>query len=374
MQQVVKDISEVFAGQGSFSYQPFLSSKNIRYNDLIAILHNSPKSHSTDFIFQPKQLIFAFPYNHGKKWLREIKDILLLYSSEKGRMLYPDLYALSKGNKVKIQGKIFIKTQNADKFTQDELTEIACNILDNYIILPRKFCSLDICCQKNNDITVMIGQFNSPCVPGNGFWIYFNLACQISKIRTLKPLDFFSKTKTNSISVHGHYTSRRNGILLLLLHLFEYGNKIAEVSEYVIKNFNGEDYYIRNFWYYDIKSYISRDLLTHTIKQNTPNYLLNSPIIKHNKFGFGKIINRNIEKDDERIEVLFYNDSIVRTLVLKDEKKSLEFDYEKYSGQIFNHEVHILNGSPIYEYCIFKKGVIIKENASPLFISCSFYA
>ena len=36
----IKDLSEVIAGQGSYPHKPFLSCKNIKYNELVAILHD----------------------------------------------------------------------------------------------------------------------------------------------------------------------------------------------------------------------------------------------------------------------------------------------------------------------------------------------
>ena len=56
----IKDLSEIVAGQGSYPHKPFLSCQNISYDELVAILHDAPESHSSDFIFRPKKLTFAF--------------------------------------------------------------------------------------------------------------------------------------------------------------------------------------------------------------------------------------------------------------------------------------------------------------------------
>ena len=38
----IKDLSEIVAGQGSYPRKPFLSCKNISYNELVAILDDAP--------------------------------------------------------------------------------------------------------------------------------------------------------------------------------------------------------------------------------------------------------------------------------------------------------------------------------------------
>lgn len=368
----IKDLSEVIAGQGSYPRKPFLSCKNIKYNELVAILHDAPESHSSDFIFQPKKLTFAFPYNRGKQWLREIKDILLLNSAEVGQNLFPELYRFIKGFEVKFRGKIFIKTKCANLFSHEDLDEISRKILSNYIILPQKFCSLDISCKRNEETSVEIGKIQIPNYSGNGFYIHFNLLCKLSRARSPKPLEYFSEIREIRIRF-GHNTCCRNGIFFTLVQLFEYGNKITEIPQYIEDTLNS---YSNTFY----KKYIATDFLPTYIKEQSQNISTrpsndingSRKFVYHNKFGYGQIEKQYKEKGEERIDVLF-SDSVTRTLVLKYAKDYLKFMSKKYINQKFDEEVHITLENPIYENCIFNEGVFIEGNVYPIFISCSFY-
>lgn len=380
----IKDLSEVIAGQGSYPHKPFLSCKNIKYNELVAILHDAPESHSTDFIFQPKKLTFAFPYNRGKQWLREIKDILLLNSAEVGQNLFPELYRFIKSSEVKFRGKIFIKTKCANLFSHEDLDEISRKILSNYIVLPQKFCSLDISCKRNEETSVEIGKIQIPNYSGNGFYIHFNLLCKLSRARSPKPLEYFSEMRELQIKGYGHNTCGRNGIFFILVQLFEYGNKLTEISPYIEEQLYGSeissDSNYSVFYKKTHKNYIATDVLPSYLKQQLKNIStrpsndINSSrvFVHHDKFGYGQIVKKYKEKEEERIDVLF-SDSVTRTLVLKYAKDYLKFMSKKYTDQEFDDEVRITSENPIYENCIFNEGVFIEGNVYPIFISCSFY-
>lgn len=376
----IKDLSEVIAGQGSYPHKPFLSCKNIKYNELVAILHDAPESHSTDFIFQPKKLTFAFPYNRGKQWLREIKDILLLNSAEVGQSLFPKLYRFVKGSEVKIRGKIFIKTKCANLFSHEDLDEISRKILSNYIILPQKFCSLDISCKRNEDITVEIGRIQIPNYSGNGFYIHFSLSCQLHRVQTAKPLEYFSEMHEIRIGGFGHNTCGRNGIFFVLVQLFEYGNTLTEIPKDIENSLLGSENPCENYWSKFHKQYIATDFLPALIKQKSKIFSArqsnetstSGDFIYHDKFGYGQILKKYEEKGDKRIDVLF-SDTITRTLILKYANEHLKFTTNQYHNQEFNEDVHISSENPIYVNCTFNNGVFIEGNVSPIFISCSFY-
>lgn len=380
----IKDLSEVIAGQGSYPRKPFLSCQNIKYNELVAILHDAPESHSTDFIFQLKKLTFAFPYNRGKQWLREIKDILLLNSAEVGQSLFPELYHFIKGSEAKFRGKIFIKTKCASRFSHEELDEISRKILSNYIILPQKFCSLDISCKRNEETSVEIGKIQIPNYSGNGFYIHFSLLCKLNKARFPKPLEYFSEMRDVQIKGYGHNTCGRNGIFFILIQLFEYGNKLTEISPYIEEQLYGSEITSDSnnnvFYKKTHKNYIATDVLPSYLKQQLKNIStrpsndINSSrvFVYHDKFGYGQIVKKYKEKEEERIDVLF-SDSVTRTLVLKYAKNYIKFMSKKYINQEFDDEVHITSENPIYENCIFNEGVFIEGNVYPIFISCSFY-
>jgi len=182
MAGLIKDIYEVFVGQGYSSCKPFLSSKNIGKEELEAILYDLSKNNDDDFVLQSKKLTFVFPYNNAKKWLLEIKNMLLMNSSKMGRMLYPGLFTFLKGNEVNFLCKIFIKTKCVNDFTQEDLNEISIKILKKYIIIPSKFCSLDISSKRSDEINIKIGRYESPSVSGDGFWISFGLQCRLKKL------------------------------------------------------------------------------------------------------------------------------------------------------------------------------------------------
>ena len=376
----VKDLSEVVAGQGQYPRKPFLSCKNISYDELVAILHDAPESHSADFIFQPRKLTFAFPYNRGKQWLREIKDILLLNSAEVGQDLFPELYRFIKGSEVKIRGKIFIKTKCTNHFSHEEIAEISHKLLNRYIILPQKFCSLDICCKRNEDTTVEIGKIQIPNYSGSGFYIYFSLLCKLSRVLQPKPLEFFFKTHEIRIGGFGHNTCGRNGIFFVLVQLFEYGNKLTEIPEDIDNSLLRSENSYESYWSKFYKQYIATDFLPTFIKQKSKKFSTkpsneisaSGKFIFHNKFGYGQILKQYIEKGDEKIDVHF-SDSVTRTLVLKYAKDCLQFTTPKYQNQKFDEEIHISLESPIYENCTFNNGVFIEGNVAPIFISCSFY-
>lgn len=376
----IKDLSEVVAGQGHYPRKPFLSCKNISYNELVAILHEVPESHSADFIFQPKKLTFAFPYNRGKQWLREIKDILLLNSADFGQCLFPKLYRFLKGSEVKIRGKIFIKTKCANRFSLEELTEISRKILSNYIILPQKFCSLDISCKRNEDTTVEIGRIQIPNYSGNGFYIHFSLSCQLHRVQTAKPLEYFSKMHEIRIEGFGHNTCGRNGIFFVLVQLFEYGNTLTEIPKDIENSLLGSENPCENYWSKFHKQYIATDFLPAFIKQKSKIFSARQSnetstsvkFIYHDKFGYGQILKKYEEKGDKRIDVLF-SDTITRTLTLKYANEHLKFTTNKYHNQEFNEDVHISSENPIYVNCTFNNGVFVEGNVSPIFISCSFY-
>lgn len=326
-----KDLTEVVAGQGCFPIRPLLSCKNISYKNLLAILRDAPEIHTTDFIFQPMQLKFAYPYNHAKRWLREIKDVLLIYTAERGRKLYPTLYDFAKGNVVNMQGRIFVKTLFAHIFSYEDLLKIAERILEYYIILPRKLLALDVICERVGDTNVEIGRIQSPKVSGDGFFINFALQCRLSKVRRPKPFEFFSKMRTINISLYGHQTSRRKGLLLLLLHLLEYGNRIAEVPEHAEKLLDAPNGCESRFC--ERRCYVARDVLEPILEKNLQSRVEDEcvpisgihPDIKHEKFGLGKIQRHYIKEGMERIDVLFFIDKVTRTLVLKYARPYLKF-------------------------------------------------
>lgn len=376
----IKDLSEIVAGQGSYPRKPFLSCQNISYDELVAILDDAPESHSANFIFQPKNLTFAFPYNRGKQWLREIKDILLLNSAEVGQSLFPKLYRFVKGSEVKIRGKIFIKTKCANRFSLEELTEISRKILSNYIILPQKFCSLDISCKRNEDITVEIGRIQIPNYSGNGFYIHFSLSCQLHRVQTAKPLEYFSEMHEIRIGGFGHNTCGRNGIFFVLVQLFEYGNTLTEIPKDIENSLLGSENPCENYWSKFHKQYIATDFLPAFIKQKSKIFSArqsnetstSGDFIYHDKFGYGQILKKYEEKGDKRIDVLF-SDTITRTLILKYANEHLKFTTNQYHNQEFNEDVHISSENPIYVNCTFNNGVFIEGNVSPIFISCTFY-
>lgn len=376
----IKDLSEIVAGQGSYPRKPFLSCKNISYDELVAILDDAPESHSANFIFQPKNLTFAFPYNRGKQWLREIKDILLLNSAEVGQNLFPKLYRFIKGSEVKFRGKIFIKTKCANHFSHEDLDEISRKILSNYIILPQKFCSLDISCKRNEDITVEIGRIQIPNYSGNGFYIHFSLSCQLHRVQTAKPLEYFSEMHEIRIGGFGHNTCGRNGIFFVLVQLFEYGNTLTEIPKDIENSLLGSENPCENYWSKFHKQYIATDFLPAFIKQKSKIFSArqsnetstSGDFIYHDKFGYGQILKKYEEKGDKRIDVLF-SDTITRTLILKYANEHLKFTTNKYHNQEFNEDVHISSENPIYVNCTFNNGVFIEGNVSPIFISCTFY-
>ena len=376
----IKDLSEIVAGQGSYPRKPFLSCQNISYDELVAILDDAPESHSANFIFQPKNLTFAFPYNRGKQWLREIKDILLLNSAEVGQSLFPKLYRFVKGSEVKIRGKIFIKTKCANRFSLEELTEISRKILSNYIILPQKFCSLDISCKRNEDITVEIGRIQIPNYSGIGFYIHFSLSCQLHRVQTAKPLEYFSEMHEIRIGGFGHNTCGRNGIFFVLVQLFEYGNTLTEIPKDIENSLLGSENPCENYWSKFHKQYIATDFLPAFIKQKSKIFSARQSnetstygdFIYHDKFGYGQILKKYEEKGDKRIDVLF-SDTITRTLILKYANEHLKFTTNQYHNQEFNEDVHISSENPIYVNCTFNNGVFIEGNVSPIFISCTFY-
>jgi hypothetical protein len=383
MAGLIKDIYEVFVGQGNSSCKPFLSSKNIGKGDLEAILYDLSKINDDDFILQSKRLTFVFPYNNAKKWLLEIKNVLLMNSSKMGRMLYPGLCTFLKGDEVKFFCKIFIKTKCVNDFTQENLNEIGVKILKKYIIIPSKFCSLDISSKKNDEISIKIGRYESPSVSGDGFWISFGLQCRLKKACIPRHLNYFSKIRMYRIGMYGRYIPERNELFLLLRHLFEYGNLLVEFPEYIERFFPRRILTKSTSNNYDIKYYIKRNTLEYRRILNLFNCSINvstadnkeyhfEEIVKHRNFGLGKIIRCYNEKGSKRIDVLFFEGFIVRTLVLQYAKKCFEFYQEKYSNQIFYEKVYILSDSPIYENCIFEDGVMIMGNASPLFSSCRF--
>lgn len=373
-----KDLTEVVAGQGCFPIRPLLSCKNISYKNLLAILRDAPEIHTTDFIFQPMQLKFAYPYNHGKRWLREIKDVLLIYPAEKGQKLYPAFYDFVKGNLINMRGRIFVKNLFAHIFSYEDLLKIAERILEYYIILPRKLLALNVICERVGDTNVEIGRIQSPKVSGDGFFINFALQCRLSKVRRPKPFEFFLKMRAINISLYGHQTSRRKGLLLLLLHLLEYGNRIAEVPEHAEKLFEAVNVCEKRFC--ERRCYIARDVLESVLEKNLQSRAADecepilgiNPDIKHERFGLGKIQRRYIKEGMERIDVLFFNDMTTRTLVLKFAKDHLEFYNEKINYLEYDEETHISMGTPIYENCIFNGGVVIDGSSSPIFISCIF--
>ena len=331
-------------------------------------------------IFQPKNLTFAFPYNRGKQWLREIKDILLLNSAEVGQSLFPKLYRFVKGSEVKIRGKIFIKTKCANRFSLFLLTEISRKILSNYIILPQKFCSLDISCKRNEDITVEIGRIQIPNYSGNGFYIHFSLSCQLHRVQTAKPLEYFSEMHEIRIGGFGHNTCGRNGIFFVLAQLFEYGNTLTEIPKDIENSLLGSENPCENYWSKFHKQYIATDFLPAFIKQKSKIFSArqsnetstSGDFIYHDKFGYGQILKKYEEKGDKRIDVLF-SDTITRTLILKYANEHLKFTTNKYHNQEFNEDVHISSENPIYVNCTFNNGVFIEGNVSPIFISCTFY-
>lgn len=375
-----KDLTEVVAGQGCFPIRPLLSCKNISYKDLLAILRDAPEIHTTDFIFQPTQLNFAYPYNRGKQWLREIKDILLLNSADFGQSLFPELYRFIKGFEVEIQGKIFIKTKCAIYFSLNELAEISRKILSLYIILPQKFCSQDISCKRNEDITVEIGKIQIPNYSGSGFYIHFSLQCKLSRARLPKPLEFFSVAHEIRIGGFGHNTCGRNGIFFILVQLFKYGNKLTEIPKQIEDTLQGSKNSYESYSSKFYKKYIASDFLPTYIKQESKKISkiqsnetsTSGEFIYHDKFGYGQILKHYEEKGDKRIDVLF-SDTITRTLILKYANDHLKFTTNKYQNQEFNEDVHISSENPIYVNCTFNNGVFIEGNVSPIFISCSFY-
>lgn len=381
MAGLIKDIYEVFVGQGYSSCKPFLSSKNIGKEELDAILYDLSKNNDDDFVLQSKKLTFVFPYNNAKKWLLEIKNMLLMNSSKMGRMLYPGLFTFLKGNEVNFLCKIFIKTKCVNDFTQEDLNEISIKILKKYIIIPSKFCSLDISSKRSDEINIKIGRYESPSVSGDGFWISFGLQCRLKKAFNPRYLNYFSKIRMYRIGMYGRYIPDRNELFLLLRHLFDYGNLLVEFPEYIERFFPRRNYKISTSNNYEKKYYIKKNTLEYRRILNLFNCSINvlttdnkeyhfEEIVKHRKFGLGKILRRYNEQGSKRIEVLFFEDFIVRTLVLEYAKNYFEFYQEKYSNQIFEEKVYILSGSPIYENCIFEDGVMIMGNASPLFSSC----
>lgn len=159
MSEVYKDLTELYIGEGSFSKKPALSPKKASFSDLNALLQDSPEVLADDFLFQKKKIVFTFPQNRGKKWLRMVKDILLQNTAEVGRKLYPSLYLLSKGMSQNVKGRLFVRTKFASAFSYDDLQQIGRNILKRLVVLPQKFCSIDILVALNDDISVEIGRF-----------------------------------------------------------------------------------------------------------------------------------------------------------------------------------------------------------------------
>lgn len=225
------DLSSVYIGEGSFSKKQALTSKRVSLFELQAILYDAPETYSKNFIFQEKQLAFAFPNNRGKAWLRNIKNFLLNNSAEDGQKAFQSLYLLTKGSAQNIKGKIFVRTKHADYFSKEDLQKIAQKILKRFAILPKKFCSLDACIEFNDDVSVEPGCFLHSTAPGKGFYIHFSVSCRLKKIMRLKPLEYFNEKRFFKISEHGHYTNRRNGICYIISHLLEYGNNLTEQSE-----------------------------------------------------------------------------------------------------------------------------------------------
>ena len=343
-------------------------------------MHDAPESHSSDFIFQLKKLTFGFPYNRGKQWLREIKDILLLNSAEVGQNLFPELYRFIKGSEVKFRGKIFIKTKCANRFSHEELDEISHKILSNYITLPQKFCSLDISCKRNEETSVEIGKIQIPNYSGIGFYIHFSLSCQLHRVQTAKPLEYFSEMHEIRIGGFGHNTCGRNGIFFVLVQLFEYGNTLTEIPKDIENSLLGSKNPCENYWSKFHKQYIATDFLPAFIKQKSKIFSArqsnetstSGDFIYHDKFGYGQILKKYEEKGDKRIDVLF-SDTITRTLILKYANEHLKFTTNQYHNQEFNEDVHISSENPIYVNCTFNNGVFIEGNVSPIFISCTFY-
>ena len=70
--------------------------------------------------------------------------------------------------------------------------------------------------------------------------------------------------------------------------------------------------------------------------------------VYHDKFGYGQIVKKYKEKEEERIDVLF-SESVTRTLVLKYAKDYLKFMSKKYINQEFDDEVRITSENPIYD-------------------------
>lgn len=292
---------------------------------------------------------------------------------------------MSKAPKLKSEEKFLSRQKAQTVFSLEELTEISRKILSNYIILPQKFCSLDISCKRNEDITVEIGRIQIPNYSGNGFYIHFNLLCKLSRARSPKPLEYFSEMRELQIKGYGHNTCGRNGIFFILVQLFEYGNKLTEISPYIEEQLYGSeissDSNYSVFYKKTHKNYIATDVLPSYLKQQfknistRPSNDINSSrvFVHHDKFGYGQIVKKYKEKEEEeRIDVLF-SDSVTRTLVLKYAKDYLKFMSNKYINQEFDDEVHITLENPIYENCIFNESVFIEGNVSPIFISCSFY-
>jgi hypothetical protein len=134
-----------------------------------------------------------------------------------------------------------------------------------------------------------------------------------------------------NISMYGHQTSGRKGLLFLLLHLLEYGNRIAEVPEHAEKLFEAANVCEKRFC--ELHCYIDRDVLGPALERNLRLRAENEcepilglhPEIKHERFGLGKIQRRYIKEGTERIDVLFFNDMTPRTLVLKFAMPYLKF-------------------------------------------------
>lgn len=319
MSEVYKDLTELYIGEGSFSKKPALSPKKASFSDLNALLQDSPEVLADDFIFQKKKVVFAFSQNRGKKWLRMVKDILLQNTAEVGRKLYPSLYLLSKGMSQNVKGRLFVRTKFASAFSYDDLQQIGRNILKRLVVLPQKFCSIDILVALNDDISVEIGRFLHPKTSGDGFYIHFSVNCRFSKVMKLLPLEYFNEKRIFRISEYGHFTSGRNGLLRIVFHLLEYGNKLIEWPEL---SENQTSYWQTQLAYQNRSSDECRRYLK--MRKSNANeskgpYFMFVPgcIVKHSKFGYGVVIDGYEENQTDRVDVIFFKDGLKRTLVLK---------------------------------------------------------
>lgn len=226
-----KDLTEVLIGEGLFSKKPALSPKKISLSELHAILYESPEIFSDSFVIKKTPLVFAFPYNRGKRWLREIKNFLLKHTAEEGQKTYSSLYKLFKGVPQTINGRLFLRTKYANRFSREELQKIGKNVLKRFVVLPRKFCALDAHIELNGDVSVVPGRFLHPETSGEGLYIYFSVNCQFAKKLKLLPLEYFNEKRHFYISKYGHQTSGRHGALRIVSHLLEYGNNLMEWPE-----------------------------------------------------------------------------------------------------------------------------------------------